>query len=70
MPLICVDQFSGVLYAYPSKSKSQAAVESALRYFCRGKRPVVASDRYPSLLAAIRDLHMVSDPAAPNSPDS
>lgn len=38
--LICVDQFSGVLYAYPSKSKSQAAVESALRHF------VVVSDRW------------------------
>ena len=66
--LICVDQFSGVLYAYPSKSKSQAAVGSALRHFCRGKRPMVALDRYPSLLVAICDLHMVSDPAAPNSP--
>ena len=66
--LICVDQFSWVLYAYPSKSKSQAAVGSALRHFCRGKRPVVALDRYPSLLVAICDLHMVSDPAAPNSP--
>jgi hypothetical protein len=45
--------------AYPTASKSQASVELALRHFCRTEAPVIVSDRYPSLLAAMRDLKMV-----------
>lgn len=57
--LVCVDQFSGCIMAYPTASKSQASVELALRHFCRTEAPVIVSDRYPSLLAAMRDLKMV-----------
>eukprot|EP00435_Cladocopium_sp_Y103_P025527 s45_g6.t1 len=66
--LICVDKFSGVIGAYPSKSKAQSAVEQGLCHFCREKLPVVESDRYPSILAAVRDLKMHSDPSPPNDP--
>lgn len=66
--LVCVDQYSGVLNAYPARSKSQGAVEQALLHFCREKKPIVASDRYPSILAAVRDLKMSSDPSPPNDP--
>lgn len=66
--LICVDKFSGVIGAYPAKSKGQAAVEQGLRHFCREKLPVVESDRYQSILAAVRDLKMHSDPSPPNDP--
>eukprot|EP00435_Cladocopium_sp_Y103_P041809 s2261_g11.t1 len=65
---ICVDKFSGVTGAYPAKSKSQAAVEQGSRHFCREKLPVVESNRYPSILAAVRDLKMHSDPSPPNEP--
>ena len=65
--LVCVDQYSGCIMAYPATSKSQGAVELALRHFCRTEHPVVVSDRYPSLLSAIRDLKMTSNPCPPNT---
>ena len=66
--LVCVDQFSGVTFAYPAKSKNQATVELSLRHFIgtRGT-PVVVSDRYTSLLAAIKGIGLASDPTPPNS---
>lgn len=66
--LVCVDQYSGVIHTYPATNKSQSAVENALRHFCRETRPIVASDRYPSILAAIHNLGMSSDPSPPNDP--
>ena len=65
--LVCVDQYSGCIMAYPAASKSQGPVELALRHFCRTELPVIVSDRYPSLLSAVRELKMVSDPSPPNS---
>eukprot|EP00435_Cladocopium_sp_Y103_P071759 s497_g38.t1 len=66
--LVCVDQFTGAFMAYPSKSKSQSAVELALRHFIgdHGK-PIVVSDRYPSILAAIKAIGCVPDPTPPNA---
>lgn len=54
--------------ARPSKSKNQQAVELSLRHFIgdRGK-PVVVSDRYQSILAAIRAIGCASDPTPPNA---
>ena len=66
--LVGVDIYSGSVFTYPSRSKAQSAVETALCHFCCGKKPLVTSDRYPSLLAAIRELNMPSDPTAPHSP--
>ena len=66
--LVCVDQFSGVTFAYPAKSKNQATVELSLRHFIGHKgTPVVVSDRYSSLLAAIKGIGLASDPTPPNS---
>ena len=65
--LVCVDQYTGCVMACPAPSKSQAAVELALRHFCRNETPIIVSDRYPSLLAAIRDIKMISDPSPPNT---
>ena len=66
--LVCVDQFTGALTAYPSKSKSQSAVELALRHFIgdHGK-PIVVSDRYQSILAAIKAVGCAPDPTPPNA---
>ena len=63
--LVCVDVFSGVIYAYASADKTQASVEHGLRHFCRESKPIVASDRAPSILAAIESLGMHSDPSPP-----
>lgn len=73
---ICIDHLesglclsvSGVLFAYPAKSKNQQTVELSLRHFIgnRGK-PVIVSDRYRSLLAAVRSLGLASDPTPPNA---
>ena len=66
--LACVDQFSGVLFAYPCKSKNQQTVEWSLRHFMGNRgTPVVISDRYPSILAAIKAVGLASDPTPPNS---
>ena len=66
--LVVVDQFTGSLFAYPSKSKNQAAVELALRHFVGNRAsPVVISDRYPSILAAVKSIGLASDPTPPNS---
>ena len=51
------------MHAYP-----QVSVEAALRHFCRETRSIVASDRYPSILAAVRDLGFYPDPSVPNDP--
>ena len=66
--LVCVDEFSGVIHSYPSSSKSQQSVETALKHFCREFNPIVASDRYPSILSAVRSLGLSSDPSPPNVP--
>eukprot|EP00435_Cladocopium_sp_Y103_P046209 s240_g13.t1 len=66
--LICVDAYSGVVHAYPAQDKTQVSVEAALRHFCRETRSIVASDRYPSILAAVRDLGLYPDPSVPNDP--
>lgn len=63
--LVCVDIFSGVVYAYASADKSQASVEQGLRHFCRESKPIVASDRAPSILAAIESLGLHPDPSPP-----
>ena len=55
--LICVDLYSGALFAYPASSKSQTAVERALVHFARGEKPIVHTDRYSSLLAALKHLN-------------
>ena len=65
--LVCVDIFSGVIYAYASTDKTQASVEQGLRHFCRESKPIVASDRAPSILAAIESLGMFSDPSPPRN---
>lgn len=65
--LVVVDQFTGSLFACPSKSKNQAAVELALRHFVGNRAsPVVISDRYPSILAAVKSIGLASDPTPPN----
>ena len=53
--------------AYTSKSKNQQTVELSPRHFIgdRGK-PVVVSDRYQSILAAIRAIGCASDPTPPS----
>ena len=66
--LICVDAYSGVMHAYPAKDKTQVSVEAALRHFCRENRSIVASDRYASILAAVRDLGLYPDPSVPTDP--
>lgn len=43
--LVCVDQYTGCVMAYPAVSKSQAAVELALRHFGRTETPIIVSDR-------------------------
>ena len=63
--LVCVDEFSGVLFAYPSSDKPQSSVESALKHFCRESQPIVASDRYSSILGAIRELGMHPESSPP-----
>ena len=61
--LACVDQFSGVLFAYPSKSKNQQMVELSLRHFMGNRgMPLVVSDRYTSILAAMKAVGLASDP--------
>ena len=64
--LVCVDIFSGVVCAYASADKSQASVEQGLRHFCRESKPIVASDRAPSILAAIESLGLHPDPSPPS----
>ena len=64
--LICVDLYSGALFAYPASSKSQTAVERALVHFARGEKPIVHTDRYPSLLAALKHLNFPIEPSIPN----
>ena len=66
--LVCVDQFTGAIMAYPSKSKNQIAVEMSLRHFIGDRaKPLVVSDRYQSILAAIRAVGCASDPTPPNA---
>ena len=60
--LVCVDMYSGLVFTYPNRSKAQSAVETALCHFCCGSKPLVTSDRYPSLLAAIRELKYAIGP--------
>ena len=54
--------------AYPVKSKGQMMVEQSLRHFVGDRqKPVIVSDRYASLLVAIKAVGCAPDPTPPNA---
>ena len=65
--LICIDKFSGAMYAYPSRNKNHDSVVKSLHHFCRSVKSIVSSDRAPQILSAIRELGLHPDPSAPNT---
>ena len=68
--LCMVDKFSGLVGLHTSETKSADDVEEGLRKFCGKLKPgivSVASDRAPAILAAIKNLGFIADPAEPRS---
>ena len=67
--LVMVDQFTGLVSLYPSRTKSAEEIEDALRRWVGKRRPgvvQVASDRAPEFRKALDNLGFAKEPAAPN----